>query len=82
MGILGTCAKFEERQVGAERYNLFMGCPQVRMGGREQGGWAGEEGERGQGNGTCAKFKERQVGAERCNLFMGCPQVWLGRIGG
>ncbi len=22
---LGTCARFEERQVGAERYNLFTG---------------------------------------------------------
>lgn len=25
--ILGTCAKFEERQVGDERYNFFTGCP-------------------------------------------------------
>ncbi|KXZ41819.1 hypothetical protein GPECTOR_273g713 [Gonium pectorale] len=39
---LGTCARFEERQVGAERYNLFMGCPQARTatlvlrGGSEQ----------------------------------------------
>jgi T-complex protein 1 subunit eta len=29
---LGTCAFFEERQVGAERYNLFKGA------------WAGEGG--------------------------------------
>ncbi|KAI8466230.1 MAG: chaperonin complex component [Monoraphidium minutum] len=28
--VLGTCASFEERQVGAERYNLFTGCPQAR----------------------------------------------------
>ncbi|GLC39460.1 T-complex protein 1 subunit eta [Pleodorina starrii] len=40
--VLGTCASFEERQVGAERYNLFMGCPQARTatlvlrGGSEQ----------------------------------------------
>ncbi|KAG2487549.1 hypothetical protein HYH03_013828 [Edaphochlamys debaryana] len=40
--VLGTCARFEERQVGAERYNLFMGCPQARTatlvlrGGSEQ----------------------------------------------
>ena len=39
---LGTCAKFEERQVGAERYNLFSGCPRahtatmVLRGGSEQ----------------------------------------------
>lgn len=26
-GWLGHCAKFEERQVGAERYNFFSGCP-------------------------------------------------------
>ena len=25
--ILGTCGSFEEVQVGAERYNLFTGCP-------------------------------------------------------
>jgi T-complex protein 1 subunit eta len=24
---LGTCAKFEERQIGGQRYNLFTGCP-------------------------------------------------------
>ncbi|GLI70076.1 hypothetical protein VaNZ11_014849 [Volvox africanus] len=40
--VLGTCAQFEERQVGAERYNLFMGCPEaqtatlVLRGGSEQ----------------------------------------------
>ncbi|KAL4458807.1 hypothetical protein ABPG75_013672 [Micractinium tetrahymenae] len=39
---LGTCARFEERQVGAERYNLFTGCPSahtctlVLRGGSEQ----------------------------------------------
>jgi T-complex protein 1 subunit eta len=26
---LGTCATFEERQVGAERYNVFSGCPKA-----------------------------------------------------
>ena len=25
-GVLGTCAKFEEKQVGGERYNFFTGC--------------------------------------------------------
>jgi len=25
--VLGTCAKFEERQIGGQRYNLFTGCP-------------------------------------------------------
>jgi T-complex protein 1 subunit eta len=25
--VLGTCAVFEERQVGAERFNIFSGCP-------------------------------------------------------
>ena len=40
--VLGTCAAFEERQVGAERYNLFTGCPHARTatlvlrGGSEQ----------------------------------------------
>uniref|UniRef100_A0A6S8GTD6 T-complex protein 1 subunit eta n=1 Tax=Dunaliella tertiolecta TaxID=3047 RepID=A0A6S8GTD6_DUNTE len=40
--VLGTCSSFEERQVGAERYNMFMGCPQARTativlrGGSEQ----------------------------------------------
>lgn len=39
---VGTCAKFEERQIGGERYNLFTGCPQARTctlvlrGGSEQ----------------------------------------------
>lgn len=39
---LGTCAQFEECQVGAERYNLFTGCPGahtatiVLRGGSEQ----------------------------------------------
>lgn len=39
---LGTCKRFEEKQVGAERYNLLMGCPQARTativlrGGSEQ----------------------------------------------
>ncbi|TNY19958.1 chaperonin Cpn60/TCP-1 family [Rhodotorula diobovata] len=39
---LGTCAVFEERQIGAERYNLFEGCPRahtctlVLRGGAEQ----------------------------------------------
>ena len=40
--VLGTCGRFEERQVGAERYNLFMDCPSARTasivlrGGAEQ----------------------------------------------
>lgn len=40
--VLGTCDVFEERQVGAERYNLFMGCPEAKTatlvlrGGAEQ----------------------------------------------
>jgi len=40
--VLGTCAVFEERQVGNERFNLFTGCPQaltatlVLRGGAEQ----------------------------------------------
>ena len=39
---LGSCAEFEERQVGGERYNLFKGCPEsksctiVLRGGAEQ----------------------------------------------
>lgn len=39
---LGTCARFEERQVGAERFNIFSGCPAARTativlrGGAEQ----------------------------------------------
>jgi T-complex protein 1 subunit eta len=40
--ILGTCDIFEERQIGAERYNLFSGCPNAKTstiilrGGAEQ----------------------------------------------
>jgi len=26
VGVLGSCAKFEERQVGGERFNFFSGC--------------------------------------------------------
>ncbi|CAN6605154.1 T-complex protein 1 subunit eta [Trichomonascus vanleenenianus] len=39
---IGTCEKFEERQIGNERYNLFTGCPQAKTctlllrGGSEQ----------------------------------------------
>lgn len=39
---LGTCASFEEVQIGSERYNLFSGCPAARTctlvlrGGAEQ----------------------------------------------
>ena len=39
---LGSCAIFEERQVGGDRYNLFTGCPQAKTctlvlrGGSEQ----------------------------------------------
>lgn len=39
---LGTCAQFQEKQVGGERYNLFTGCPKARTatfvlrGGSEQ----------------------------------------------
>lgn len=38
----GTCARFEERQIGAERYNFFSGCPSAKTctlllrGGSEQ----------------------------------------------
>jgi len=28
--VLGTCGKFEEKQVGSERYNFFTGCPQTK----------------------------------------------------
>lgn len=41
-GVLGTCGKFEEKQVGDERFNLFTGCPNsltstmVLRGGSEQ----------------------------------------------
>jgi len=40
--VLGTCALFEERQVGSERYNFFTGCPKAKTatiilrGGAEQ----------------------------------------------
>lgn len=39
---LGRCARFEERQVGGDRFNLFSGCPSARTativlrGGAEQ----------------------------------------------
>ena len=39
---LGTCGSFEEKQVGAERYNIFSGCPTTKTvtivlrGGAEQ----------------------------------------------
>ncbi|AAS53438.1 AFR067Wp [Eremothecium gossypii ATCC 10895] len=39
---LGTCATFEEMQIGSERYNLFQGCPEAKTctlllrGGAEQ----------------------------------------------
>ncbi|KAF4551572.1 TCP-1/cpn60 chaperonin-like protein 2 [Elsinoe fawcettii] len=39
---LGTCAKFEERQIGGERFNFFEGCPGAKTctlvlrGGAEQ----------------------------------------------
>jgi len=39
---LGTCAKYEEKQIGGERYNLFEGCPKAKTctlvlrGGAEQ----------------------------------------------
>lgn len=39
---LGTCAAFEERQIGGERFNLFTGCPKAKTctlilrGGAEQ----------------------------------------------
>lgn len=28
--VLGTCAFFEERQIGGSRYNLFTGCSEAR----------------------------------------------------
>jgi T-complex protein 1 subunit eta len=40
--VLGFCKQFEERQIGADRYNLFTGCPKARTatiilrGGAEQ----------------------------------------------
>ncbi|EJD52192.1 hypothetical protein AURDEDRAFT_111623 [Auricularia subglabra TFB-10046 SS5] len=39
---LGTCARFDERQIGGERYNIFEGCPKAKTctlllrGGAEQ----------------------------------------------
>lgn len=39
---LGTCEKFEELQIGSDRFNLFVGCPQTKTctlllrGGAEQ----------------------------------------------
>ncbi|KAJ1948612.1 T-complex protein 1 subunit eta, partial [Linderina pennispora] len=39
---LGTCAKFEERQIGGQRFNMFRGCPEAKTctivlrGGAEQ----------------------------------------------
>lgn len=40
--VLGTCGKFQEKQIGAERYNLFEECPNTKSatiilrGGAEQ----------------------------------------------
>ncbi len=40
--VLGTCAKFEERQIGDKRYNFFLGCKNAKScsvilrGGAEQ----------------------------------------------
>jgi T-complex protein 1 subunit eta len=40
--VLGSCALFEEEQIGGERYNIFTGCPQAKTctfilrGGAEQ----------------------------------------------
>jgi T-complex protein 1 subunit eta len=40
--VLGSCAVFEEKQIGGERYNIFRGCPQAKTctfilrGGAEQ----------------------------------------------
>jgi len=40
--VLGSCSKFEERQVGGERFNFFSGCPNAKTctivlrGGAEQ----------------------------------------------
>lgn len=40
--MLGRCEKFEEIQIGSERYNIFKGCPEARTctiilrGGAEQ----------------------------------------------
>jgi T-complex protein 1 subunit eta len=27
---MGTCEKFEEKQIGGDRFNLFTGCPQAK----------------------------------------------------
>ncbi len=29
--VLGTCGSFEEKQIGAERYNIFENCPNVKF---------------------------------------------------
>ncbi|KAK9509312.1 hypothetical protein O3M35_006656 [Rhynocoris fuscipes] len=40
--VLGTCERFEEKQIGGERFNIFAGCPQAKTctlilrGGAEQ----------------------------------------------
>merc|ERR1712110_1076944 len=40
--VLGTCGLFDEKQIGAERYNFFRNCPQTKTatilirGGAEQ----------------------------------------------
>lgn len=40
--VLGRCERFEERQIGGERFNLFTGCPNAKTctlilrGGAEQ----------------------------------------------
>nr|CAG4650867.1 EOG090X03U0 [Simocephalus serrulatus]SVE94156.1 EOG090X03U0 [Simocephalus serrulatus] len=40
--VLGTCQHFEEKQIGGDRFNIFMGCPQAKTctiiirGGAEQ----------------------------------------------
>lgn len=40
--VLGVCEKFEERQIGSERFNIFQGCPNAKTctiilrGGAEQ----------------------------------------------
>jgi len=28
--VLGTCGSFQEKQIGAERFNLFEECPHVK----------------------------------------------------
>jgi len=63
---LGTCATFNERQVGAERYNLFLGCPQsktatiVLRGGAEQ---FVEEAERSLHDAICAVRRTKKTQA-------------------